>query len=70
VFFHDVFFQRNSLFTFGFGDNQGSYNLYNCVWSSITINGDPSSLVNVSISFMSNNAYQPDIKPLMLSPAL
>lgn len=60
IFLKDSFFKRNSLFKFYIGDSQKKYVLYNCVWTSITINGEPGSMVNVSISFVSNNGYHND----------
>ena len=43
-------------------DGMYTVNMPQCIWQNISINGDPNGAVTCSISFMSLNAYQKDIK--------
>ena len=56
-FINDDFLERSSLFSTSFFDGQKACSVTNCVWSSIQLQCAPGSLVNMSISYQSNNGY-------------
>ena len=55
------FFKRNSIFELQFFDGTNTCTIYNCVWSSFSISGNPNSAVTASISFQSNNGFKDDL---------
>jgi hypothetical protein len=55
--FNPGLYSRKALFSVQFYDGSKSCTVYNCSWTSITITGNPNSLVTVSISYQSNNGY-------------
>lgn len=57
AFFNDSFFNRKSWFEMIMFDGYKQCSIGNCVWSSFSISCEPNSLVNVNISFQSNNSY-------------
>ncbi len=59
-----MLFKRSTLFCMQFYNGSKTCTIYNCAWTSVTITGNPNSMVTVSISFQSNNAYN---SGLMLS---
>lgn len=54
-------YKRNSLFSLQFYDGKKTCTVYNCSWTSVSITGQAESMVNVSISFQSNNGYRSDL---------
>lgn len=53
---------RKKMFNLTIYDGMYTVNMPQCIWQNISINGDPNGAVTCSISFMSLNAYQKDIK--------
>lgn len=63
-FINEEFFERDTIFSMSFFDGQNTCVVTNCVWSSFQIQCSPASLVNVSMSFQSNNGYVDDLQVL------
>lgn len=59
--FNSLLYKRNSLFSLQFYDGKKTCTVYNCSWTSISINGQPGSMVSVSIGYQSNNGYMENL---------
>jgi len=54
-------FARDAIFDVQFFDGRRTCTIYNCVWSALSIQAQPNSLVTGSISFQTNNGYNSDL---------
>lgn len=55
------FIKRNTVFNMQFYDGQNTCTAYNCMWNSIKISCQAESIPTMSISFISNNASNPNL---------
>ena len=59
--FNEVLFKRDTLFSVQFYDGKKTCTVYNCAWTSISIQGSANSMVNTDISFQTNNGFSENL---------
>lgn len=59
--YYGDFFSRQHVFHMQFFDGNRTCTLLNCVWNNFSINCQPNSLVTASLSFQSNNGFNPEL---------